>query len=254
MRDLRSLPFRRDEALICALGGGAGTAAGDAAIAAANIASATIAAGAATHAADLAQKRYDTTRSDLLPYNTGGQADFTAYNQMGPFNFNPTMGQLEETPGYQFALTQGLKGVQNSATARGLGVSGAAQKGAANFATGLASQTYQNMFQNALSGYQTNANKLLQGANLGENAGAMTGNVGANLASTQAQSLISAGNSLGGGINSAGSILSGAIGNMFSGAFGGGGYNPQDATGQYIGNSGLTDNTNPNAAAYAGIA
>ena len=55
---------------------------------------------------------------------------------------------LEATPGYQFALSQGLKSVQNSASARGLGVSGAAMKGAADYATGLADNTYQKQFAN----------------------------------------------------------------------------------------------------------
>lgn len=53
---------------------------------------------------------------------------------------------LESLPGYQFTKTQGLKAVQNSAAARGLGVSGAALKGAATFATGLADSTYTNQF------------------------------------------------------------------------------------------------------------
>lgn len=57
-----------------------------------------------------------------------------------------TQAELEQTPGYQFARSQGLQSVQNSAAARGLGVSGAAMKGAATFATGLADNTYQAQF------------------------------------------------------------------------------------------------------------
>lgn len=80
--------------------------------------------------------------------------------------FNMTESELQKTPGYQFNLTQGLKAVQNSAAARGLGVSGAAQKGAANFATGLADSTYQNQFANYVTNYQ---NKLQgQQAGLGQ--------------------------------------------------------------------------------------
>lgn len=57
-----------------------------------------------------------------------------------------TQAELEQTPGYQFTRSQGLQAVQNSAAARGLGVSGAAMKGAATFATGLADSTYQQQF------------------------------------------------------------------------------------------------------------
>jgi hypothetical protein len=71
---------------------------------------------------------------------------------------------LENTPGYQFTLGQGLESTQNSAAARGLGSSGAALKGAATYATGLADQTYQNqanlMLQSA-SGYQNSAQNEL---------------------------------------------------------------------------------------------
>ena len=42
--------------------------------------------------------------------------------------FQPTMAQLEQTPGYQFSLDQGLKATQNSYAGQGLGASGAAMK------------------------------------------------------------------------------------------------------------------------------
>jgi hypothetical protein len=60
-----------------------------------------------------------------------------------------TQAQLEATPGYQFNLSQGLKATQSAAAAKGLGVSGAALKGASTYATGLADSTYQNQFNNA---------------------------------------------------------------------------------------------------------
>ena len=83
-----------------------------------------------------------------VPYfqdpNGGRVPDSTGYANAAP----GSMGQqeLEETPGYQFTRDQGLQSVQNSAAARGLGVSGAALKGAATFATGLADKTYQDQF------------------------------------------------------------------------------------------------------------
>ena len=61
-----------------------------------------------------------------------------------------SQAELEATPGYKFARDQGLQAVQNSAAARGLGVSGAALKGAASYATGLADQTYGAQFTRAL--------------------------------------------------------------------------------------------------------
>ena len=76
-----------------------------------------------------------------------------------------TQAQLEATPGYQFNLSQGLKATQSAAAAKGLGVSGAALKGAATYATGLADSTYQNQFNNAQQIYSDLFNNAQQGYN-----------------------------------------------------------------------------------------
>src|SRR4051794_35755107 len=81
------------------------------------------AAGAANKAADLQQARYEQTRSDLLPYNTGGQQDFQVANRLLTGPPSQIEASLQGLPGYQFDRTQGLKAVQSSAAARGLGVS-----------------------------------------------------------------------------------------------------------------------------------
>lgn len=72
--------------------------------------------------------------------------------------------ELNNLPGYQFTRDQGLKSVQNSAAARGLGISGAAFKGASGYATGLADSTYGNQF-----------NRLLELTKIGQNSAAGTG-------------------------------------------------------------------------------
>lgn len=84
--------------------------------------------------------------------------------------FNMTQAQLMAMPGYQFALNQGLAGVQNAAAMRGLGVSGAALKGAANFATGLANQNFQQAFQDYWANQQNRYNMLYNLAGQGANA------------------------------------------------------------------------------------
>lgn len=137
---------------------------------------------AANHAADLQQQRYEQTRSDLMPYTQAGQLDMAAANRLLTGSGSQIQGQLEALPGYQFTKYQGLKAVQNSAAARGLGVSGAALKGAANFATGLADTTYGNQ-----------VNRLIQAAQIGENAGAQTGSAGAALAGQAGNALIAGG-------------------------------------------------------------
>lgn len=82
---------------------------------------------------------------------------------------------LENTPGYQFTLQQGLESTQNSAAARGLANSGAALKGAATYATGLANDTYQSQYNDiaqAASLYNQEAGQAYTGADTVLNQGA----------------------------------------------------------------------------------
>ena len=71
-----------------------------------------------------------------------------------PGTWSPTQASLENTPGYQFALQQGLRATQNSLAASGLAGSGAAAMAAGNYATGLASQTWPQVFQTWLAQQQ----------------------------------------------------------------------------------------------------
>jgi len=83
------------------------------------------------------------------------------------------MAGLAQTPGYQFTLQQALQAQQNSATARGLGVSGAQLRGAADYAGGVASKTYDQQLQNALSIWGTGVtgyNAALAGFQQGQGA------------------------------------------------------------------------------------
>jgi hypothetical protein len=205
-------------------------------------------ASAANRAADLAQQRYETTRGDLLPYNTAGQgalsdlSSLAASGPNGPGGTNylsmasgmlpgqMTEAELQNTPGYQFQLGQGLKAVQNAAAGRGLGVSGTAMKGAATYATGLADSNYQQQFANSQTrfGDVLNLNTTQQGnltnqfnrlnavASLGENAGAQTGNTGATLANTAANATLQAGAYNAAGITGVGSAVNSAVGNGLS--------------------------------------
>lgn len=136
--------------------------------------------------------------------------------------FNPTQQTLEATPGYQFTRDQGLRAVQSSNAAKGLGVSGAALRGAARFATGLADntlQTQQGIFQanlgNQQSIFQQNYHNVLdplfQISGAGQNASAQTGALGQQAASTAGQALIGAGNAAAAGQVGAATAISGGL-------------------------------------------
>lgn len=167
---------------------------------------------------------FATVQGNLAPYiSAGGPAMgslqlLTGTNPGGnplisPLTqpFTPTIDSLKQTPGYQFTLDQGLKATQNSYAAQGLGTSGAAMKGAAQFATGLADNTYQQQFQDYLSG-QGQIYNMLQGI-VGTGASAAAG-----LAPQATATGANIGNALIGGGNAAaaGSI---GIGNAITGGF-----------------------------------
>ena len=203
-----------------------------------------------------------------LPGAVGVPMDLSGQPRVGDmpqFSWNPTMAGLEQTPGYQFTLQQGLQATQSNAAARGLGVSGAALQGAANYATGLASATYNQQLTNAINQYnaklagftagqgayqnqfndywsnqQNRFNQLQNIASLGANSatglGTQTTQSGTNIGNAaqaagqyQGAGLANAGNALAGTINSP------AVQNLLTG--GGTGANNQSVTGGGIFNS-----------------
>lgn len=155
---------------------------------------------------------------------------------------------LEQTPGYQFTLSQGLKSTQNAAAARGLGVSGAALKGAASYSTGLADSTYQQQFNNALSGYQAASSNfqnrygdLGTQATLGGSVAVQSGSQGQEASTNSSNLLTGAGNAQASGvIGSANALTSGfaGAGNALTG------YQQSQMLNQYLSNSGTTYGAN----------
>lgn len=169
---------------------------------------------AANQASDTQQKMYQQTRADLSPYNQAGQAANAQLsgqmnNLTAPINMDEAT--LRNTPGYQFNLNQGLKSVQNGAAARGLGISGAAMKGAAGYATGLADSTYQNQFNNANTNNTNTFNRLMGVTQLGENAAAQTGAYGTQTAQSIGNNQIQAGNATAAGYLGAANALTNGV-------------------------------------------
>ena len=173
-----------------------------------------------------------TGGSPLQPLNLNGLG-FGALTRP----FAPTMAQLSQTPGYQFTLNQGEQAVTNSNAALGLGSSGAALKGAANYAEGLASTTYQQQFTNYWNQLNNIAGLIGGAAGQGQNAAAGLGGLGNTAAANAGQFTTSAGaaqaagtvgaaNALTSGISGVGSSVSNAalLSSLNSnGLFGGGG-------------------------------
>ena len=110
------------------------------------------------------REMFDIGRADLAPYREGGVA---AQNQLrsflgiggdatapgyGKYTKDFGMSDFTTDPGYQFRLEQGLRAINASAAAKGMGMAGANIKGAAEYGQNLASNEYTNAFNR----YQTN--------------------------------------------------------------------------------------------------
>jgi hypothetical protein len=123
------------------------------------------------------------TAENALDTATGYNQD--AANIYGETQNGISQQVLDNTPGYQFTLGQGLESTQNSAAARGLANSGAALKGAASYATGLANDTYQSQYNDLLStaqGYSGLANNSLGVAGgFNQTGSGLTGEAGTSL-------------------------------------------------------------------------
>lgn len=131
----------------------------------------------------------------------GQQAYGTLNDLLGVGGNSDTMQKtLEGLPGYQFTLGQGLKSVQNSAAARGLGDSGAALKGAATYATGLANSNYSNYVTQLQNSATTGANA----------ANSLSGNA-VQTGSLQGGNQIGAGNAAAGAATATGAAVGNAV-------------------------------------------
>ena len=131
-------------------------------------------AGAAKAGQNTELAMFEQLQKLLAPYTSAGASaipQVQALLGLGPNGSAGIQSTLENLPGYQFALNQGLKSTENSFSARGLGLSGAAVKGADQYSTGLAS-----------SNYNTYLSQLMGLMNTGENAAAGVGSAGVGLA------------------------------------------------------------------------
>lgn len=85
-------------------------------------------------------------------------------------------------PGYQFTLGEGLKAISARKAAQGGLLTGGTDKARANYATGLASQTYDNFFNRSANSYQMNQGNYFTGLNSAFDKWYKTTQLGANAA------------------------------------------------------------------------
>jgi hypothetical protein len=109
------------------------------------------------------RRQYEQTRTDYSPYLAAGTG---AVNRLGagvapggefgstmPFDFKYDQNA---DPGYGFRMSEGLKGLERSAAAKGGMLSGSGLKNITRFGQDLGSQEYQNAFNRYVTGFNAN--------------------------------------------------------------------------------------------------
>lgn len=213
--------------------------------------------------AQAAEQGYQRAQTALSPYATAGNksldllmsyltGDRAQQDKVGGgganllSTFAPTMQQLEQTPGYQWARDQALGAMTNSAAAKGLGLSGNLVQGIGQTATGLASQTFQQQLENFMKQNQQAYNMLYGPAGLGASAAGGIANAAMGTAGQVGNAAVGGANALAGGTMGQANAQATGLNSLFGGAgnaltyggyFGGGMNRPTQAPTSYGTNS-----------------
>jgi hypothetical protein len=122
-----------------------------------------------------------------------------AFAQPGAFKFGA--GDYTADPGYAFRLSEGQKALDRQAAARGGLISGGALKAAQRYGQEMGSQEFQNAYQRALTGYNTEVarsdtgyNRLAAMAGIGQTSTDKIGAAGQAMTSGVSNSLGNYGN------------------------------------------------------------
>lgn len=163
-------------------------------------------------AIDEQRRQYDLTREDLAPSRQVGTG---ALNQLaamygipgasgasGPADYSA----FYNSPDYKFALSEGLKSVENSAAARGGLYSGNAMRALQERGAGIASQNFGNYYNRLASLAGVGQTATNAGASYGANTASNIGNLLTQQGDARASGIIGSANAINGGIRDLASL------------------------------------------------
>lgn len=158
---------------------------------------------AANVAAQATDAQYQQTRQDAMPWLKAGGGAVTRLSDLvgtsgntGAEGFGSltkpfTMADFVEDPGYQFALSEGQKALERSASAKGKTFSGETGKALTRFGQGTAAQEYDTV-QNRWRNQQTDIYNRLAGlSGTGQTSATNLGTAGANTTNNANDALLS---------------------------------------------------------------
>ena len=91
-----------------------------------------------------------SSQDNLFSNNPYIKAGKDAVSESQQLAGSPLNVDVTQDPGYQFRLSEGLKAVSNSGSARGMGLSGAQLKDLTRYSQGLASQEFGNAYNRTM--------------------------------------------------------------------------------------------------------
>jgi hypothetical protein len=124
------------------------------------------------------RRQYDLSRSDQMPWLTAGKGALGDIQNLNNGDFS----KFTNSPDYQFALSEGMKGLDRSAASKGRLYSGGYGEDLTRFGQGLATQNYGNYY-----------NRLASMAGLGQTTATNLGTLGQNYANSAGNNMMAAG-------------------------------------------------------------
>lgn len=150
-------------------------------------------------------RMYNQQRADLAPYTGAGVEGLNALRSYlgvggdtsaanyGGYNQRFGMDQFTADPGYAFRVSEGLKGVNANAAARGGLISGAALKAAQSYGQKEASNEYTNAFNRFMQQKEAERTGYSDLARIGQASAAGTAAAAGQYGTAAAQNLANAG-------------------------------------------------------------
>ena len=166
---------------------------------------------AAKYAADLQNQQFERQLQLQAPFREAGVRalpELEAASRYTPFG----MSQFQQDPGYAFRMSEGMKGLERSAAARGGLLSGATMKGIQRFGQNLASQEYTNAFDRYQTERNARLNPLQSLAGIGQTSTNQLGAAGQTMASNVGQAMGASAQARASGYMGGANALSGALG------------------------------------------
>lgn len=142
------------------------------------------------------------------------QVGLRALNKLeGAAEYTPFgMSQFQQDPGYGFRMSEGMKGLERSAAARGGLLSGATLKGIQRYGQDLGSQEYTNAFNRYQTERNARLNPLQSLAGIGQTSTNQLVAGGQNYANAAGEAMGAAGQARASGYMGSANSLSGALG------------------------------------------